>query len=573
MKVVITPLGTISPYPKGNKNCPGFLVEYKDQKILLDCGNGITRLLKFPDDLKNLHVIVTHYHKDHFGDLGSLQYASYTYRNLGLLENKIKIYLPREEYHGNKKAILETEESYADYLDIADNVAYQIDDLKITFHDSRSHTIPSYMIKLENKDVKIVYTSDIGTTNFQETIQFCKDSDIIICESSFLVSHHANSKTHLKALDAGKLARLAKTKKLVLTHLWPEEDQNLYLEEAKKEFSDTVLAEEEKKIMIESGEKMEISERYARMEEEETEKMIQTLDRILQEKNQNSDKVIDLHTHTNYSDGELSPQELVHLAITKNVATLAITDHDTVEGVKHLDRSDPFIIESGIKVIDGIELSAKVSHGQMHILGYNIDIHNEELNKEMSKLRDNSINSVLSVMEVIKKDYGIVFTYEDIKNLVNANHNLGRPDIARLCIKYGYATSVKDAFDKYLIEANKKIGSFKKGIPYEECIDFITKSGGIPVLAHPKSLELSEKEFLQVLKDMIQCGLKGIEVYHSTHTEEEMDYYLKIAKQYDLLVSGGSDFHGNNTKPDIELGSGKNQNLKIKKLSLVKHIQ
>ena len=96
-KIIITPLGTVSPYTKGNMNCPGFLVEYNNQKILLDCGNGITRLLNLPEDLKDLRIIVTHYHKDHFEDLDALQYASYVYHNLGLLDRKIKIYLPEND--------------------------------------------------------------------------------------------------------------------------------------------------------------------------------------------------------------------------------------------------------------------------------------------------------------------------------------------------------------------------------------------------------------------------------------------------------------------------------------------
>ncbi len=93
--ITITPLGTVSPYLEGNMNCPGFLIQHNDEKILLDCGNGITRLLRFPDALKKLNVIITHYHKDHFGDIGSIQYASYVYHNLGLLNEKIKIFLQR----------------------------------------------------------------------------------------------------------------------------------------------------------------------------------------------------------------------------------------------------------------------------------------------------------------------------------------------------------------------------------------------------------------------------------------------------------------------------------------------
>ena len=285
-----------------------------------------------------------------------------------------------------------------------------------------------------------------------------------------------------------------------------------------------------------------------------------------------SDKIIDLHTHTNYSDGDLSPSELIRLAIEKRIGIIGITDHDTLDGIKKVDKSDSLIVDSGIQIIDGIELSAKVSKGRMHILGYGIDINDGNLNKKMGELKDNSINSVLSIMEQIKRDYGIVFRYDDIKELVNSKHNLGRPDLAKLCVKYGYASSIQDAFDKYLIEARNKTRSTSKGLPYEECIELILQSKGIPVLAHPKSLELSEKEFLILLKEMINFGLKGIEVYHSSHTEEEIKYYLEIANKFNLLISGGSDYHGSIVKPDIDLGTGKN-NLKIKSLSLINNIK
>lgn len=282
-----------------------------------------------------------------------------------------------------------------------------------------------------------------------------------------------------------------------------------------------------------------------------------------------SDKIIDLHTHTNYSDGDLSPNELIRLAIEKRVGILGITDHDTLDGIKQIDKTNSLIVDSGIQIIDGVELSAKVSKGRMHILGYDIDINNVNINKEMEKIKDNSINSVLSIMEQIKRDYGIVFGYSDIKELVNSNHNLGRPDLAKLCVKYGYASSIQDAFNKYLIEAYNKTRSTSKGLSYQECIELILQSKGIPILAHPKSLELSEKEFLILLKEMINSGLKGIEVYHSSHTEEEIKYYLEIANKYDLLISGGSDYHGKTIKPDIELGTGKNNGIRIKKLSLL----
>ena len=230
------------------------------------------------------------------------------------------------------------------------------------------------------------------------------------------------------------------------------------------------------------------------------------------------------------------------------------------------------IVDSGIRIINGIELSAKTRKGRMHILGYNIDLNNEDLNQKVQVLKENSLHSVLSIMEQIKRDYGIIFSYEDIKNLVNANHNLGRPDLAKLCIKYGFADTVQEAFDKYLVDAYNKTRQKSKGLLYQECLELILNSGGIPVLAHPKSLELNEEEFSLLLENMIANGLQGIEVYHSSHSKEEMQYYLKIANQYNLLISGGTDYHGKTVKPDIELGTGKNNNIQIRKLSLLDKI-
>lgn len=319
-----------------------------------------------------------------------------------------------------------------------------------------------------------------------------------------------------------------------------------------------------------------ISEIYNEMEEKENQVMMNSINMIYADKinlYKKSEKIIDMHTHTNYSDGDLSPQDLIRLATEKGISTLAITDHNTIEGIKHVDRNDSLIMDSGIKIVNGIELSAKLANGRMHILGYDIDLDNEALNKKMDSLRDNSINSVLSIMEQIKRDYGIIFKYDDIKNLVNANHNLGRPDLAKLCVKYGYSSTIQDAFDKYLVDAYNKTRQTSRGLQYQECMELICNSGGIPVLAHPKSLNRSEKDFLILLRDMINCGLKGIEVYHSSHTKEEMQYFLEIANEFNLLVSGGSDFHGLSVKPNIDLGTGENNNIKIKKLSLLNQIK
>ena len=136
-------------------------------------------------------------------------------------------------------------------------------------------------------------------------------------------------------------------------------------------------------------------------------------------------------------------------------------------------------------------------------------------------------------------------------------------------MKNGYVKSVPEAFDRYLISAREKLGKRLKGLPYEVCIDLIIKSGGIPVLAHPKTLKLDNKDLRELIKYMKSIGLNGIEVYHSIHSEEERNEFLNIANDYDLLISGGTDYHGPVNKPYIKLGSGENNNVKIRKLSLV----
>lgn len=247
-KVTITPLGTISPYCKGNRNCPAFLVTYNNHKILLDCGNGSTRLLNLPNDLFNLNVFITHFHSDHFGDLPLIKYASYVYNNLGVLHNKVKVFLPTNEYLDSKSFIVKNDKSFTQYFDINEDSTYYIDDIKISFHSNKSHSIETYAIKLENEWFKIIYTSDIGNTD--NMIEFSKDADILICESSFVKSHNINLTTHLHAFEAASIAKSANVKKLILTHFWPETDVFEYLTEALEIFSNTEVAEEGKSLVL-----------------------------------------------------------------------------------------------------------------------------------------------------------------------------------------------------------------------------------------------------------------------------------------------------------------------------------
>lgn len=283
------------------------------------------------------------------------------------------------------------------------------------------------------------------------------------------------------------------------------------------------------------------------------------------------ENIIDLHIHSCYSDGEDTPNEIIRKAKQKGIKTLAITDHDTLLGNHNITlRKEE---REGIKIVPGIELTAKTSHGRMHILGYDINIDDDKLNNAIEKLRNNSVYSVISLISQLKKDYDITFSTEELQKLLITEKNIGRPDIAKLCIQNGYASCVKNAFDLYLEEAYQKTRTTNKGISYSDCISLIKNAGGIPILAHPKTLEKSKDELQKLVEEMILVGLEGIEVYHSSHTEKETKLYEVLAQKYQLLISGGSDYHGHSVKPDIELGTGKNNNLKIKELSLLNKIK
>lgn len=284
------------------------------------------------------------------------------------------------------------------------------------------------------------------------------------------------------------------------------------------------------------------------------------------------DKLIDMHMHTNYSDGEFDPMDLIRKAINANVGVMAITDHDTLNGAKKVDRSASFIRASGIKVVNGIEITCQASKGTMHVLGYDIDLDNQDLNEKLMEIKADRVYATLSVMEQIRRDAGITFSYDDIAALINSNH-IGRPNLARLCIKYGFCETVDEAFDWYLTPAKRKIQGLNHHISFPDCFKLIKDSGGLVVLAHPKTLHLEDDELDSLICQMKECGLDGIEIYNSIHSMDDVYRYDQLARKYDLLISGGTDYHGPTVKPLIEIGTGMNHNIKIKRLSLVDELK
>lgn len=278
---------------------------------------------------------------------------------------------------------------------------------------------------------------------------------------------------------------------------------------------------------------------------------------------------VDLHTHSIHSDGMLAPEELLNLAKSKGLKYFAITDHDDIEGSKKLINLHP----SSINIYSGVELNAKVDKGQMHILGYNFDLYNESLNRTLKELKENSIETIKLYIKQLEEDYNIYLPEEEINQLLAKEGRIGRPQLALIMIKYGYVKDVNEAFDEYLQDT--KVRHLKKSITAEECINIITNAGGIASLAHPWSLELTNEELRSEVSYLKSLGLGAIEVYHSKTSKEQSEFYHNLAIEFNLLETGGTDFHGFEVKPDIELGSGIKNNVNINEddLSLVLKIK
>jgi predicted metal-dependent phosphoesterase TrpH len=257
---------------------------------------------------------------------------------------------------------------------------------------------------------------------------------------------------------------------------------------------------------------------------------------------------LDLHLHTTFSDGSLPPAEVLALARKVNVSALAITDHDTVDGI-------PGAIEAGrrlgIEVIPGIEISSRLGSSELHVLGYFLDWKDTILLNHLNRLRDARHERNPLIIEKLNA-LNIEITYEEVKQLAHTD-SVGRPHIARVLMNKGYVNSAKEAFDRYL--ADGAAAYVPRELPSPaEAIAMFRASRGVPVLAHPSWLDRSQGIY-QICDRLKSEGLAGVEVHYSTHRPEQTAQYLEIARHLDLLVTGGSDFHGI-TKPDIEVGIG-----------------
>ncbi|MBM7558645.1 PHP domain-containing protein [Marinitoga litoralis] len=256
--------------------------------------------------------------------------------------------------------------------------------------------------------------------------------------------------------------------------------------------------------------------------------------------------LLDLHSHSIYSDGTLSPEELILKAKEKNLTIYSITDHDNIDAQKE---AMYYANKYNVNYITGLEISTKFKN-MFDILGYNISLDNHELNAALKKVQDFRKNRNKLMIEKLNS-LGFDISLDEVINEADGDV-VGRPHFARVLLKKGYVKDRDEAFNKYL--GDGKIAHIpKEKILPEEAVKLIKNAGGYPVIAHPKYLKLTYKELKELVLKLKEYGLWGIEVYYPKHSNSEIKMFRDLAIETGLYITAGSDFHGAN-KPDIDLG-------------------
>ena len=251
---------------------------------------------------------------------------------------------------------------------------------------------------------------------------------------------------------------------------------------------------------------------------------------------------IDLHMHSNVSDGSNTPTEIISCVKKAGIGLFSLTDHDAVKGcgiiLEHLKEGDPAFI-------CGVEFSCKDEQGAYHILGYGYDPESRGINDLVDKGHRLRMEKVTARLDFIKDEFGFAFPEDEIRKLL-AQDNPGKPHIGNLMVKYGYAKSKEEAIKNYINQMHIR----DKSLCPEEAISGILAGGGIPVLAHPfygngDQLILGE-EMEKRLKRLTAYGLKGVEAFYSGFSPKLSEQMLELSRRYHLYVTAGSDYHGKN---------------------------
>ncbi len=254
---------------------------------------------------------------------------------------------------------------------------------------------------------------------------------------------------------------------------------------------------------------------------------------------------VDLHIHSNASDGRLSPEEVVGESVMRGLSVIALTDHDTVTGLAPaLDTAKTF---SELKLIPGVELSTDVSQGEVHILGYFIDYNDEELVARLERMRNSRLERA---QEMIAKlgDLGVYIEWARVQEIAGKG-SVGRPHLAQAMLEKGYIASLGEAFTNYIGRGGPAYVERRKLTP-AAAVELILRVKGLPVLAHP--LTVGDPEALVI--ELTTTGLVGIEAYYPDYSDDEVRGLKSLAEKCHLVVTGGSDYHGVDTESEIVIG-------------------
>jgi predicted metal-dependent phosphoesterase TrpH len=254
---------------------------------------------------------------------------------------------------------------------------------------------------------------------------------------------------------------------------------------------------------------------------------------------------IDLHTHTTASDGALPPAELLRKAASVGIGTLAITDHDTVAA---LSEALPVARQLGVRLVPGVEFGAYVNGVEVHMLGYLFNPGHPTLLQKLQELREGRLDRGKLMVSKLNA-LGVGISWERVEQIATGE-SVGRPHVAQALIEAGYAASVDDAFDKYLGRGRPAYVERTQLSP-EACIALIHQAGGVAVLAHPTWVRNVE----ELLPDIVAAGLDGIETYYGVYGPDIITWLEGLARQFDLVPTGGSDYHGFEGLAHAELGS------------------
>ena len=255
---------------------------------------------------------------------------------------------------------------------------------------------------------------------------------------------------------------------------------------------------------------------------------------------------IDLHLHTKHSDGQFTPEQLVVTAAKKGLRAIAVTDHDTVSAVRE---GEHWAAKFGLGFLSGVEISACTAEdGEIHILGYRIDPESPDLLAALARQKKVRLERIRRMLERLC-ELDIRITYEDVRELAGNASAIGRPHLAKAMLRNGAVSSIDEAFDRFL--AKGKPGFVPKmGLSFGEAIEAILAAGGIPIYAHPG---LDRKD--EILPKLLDMGLRGLEVFHSDHSPEDVEHYSRLMMRHGLLASGGSDCHGGGPKWELLIGT------------------